>query len=314
MIGVVVFALGLPQMFASIDHGDTLDNGVMVTGYVIMRVALVFLWLQVARHDPERAPAARTYAVAIGIAQVGWIAFVFLDLPVATTFACFTVLLAIELLGPLPGRAQGADSRGTPTTSPSATACSTIITLGEVILGTIAALNALVHGEAGWTTDAVLLTVAGVGLCFGCWWTYFAIPWAEPLARHRRAGVRLRLRPPADLRRARGDGRRPARRRLPAGGRGEDRRRGDRAQRRDPGRRLPAGALRLYSLLFRTHDPFHLLLLAATAAVLALVIVLAVAGVSMAVCLLVLVLAPVVTVVGYETLGHRHVADALSRL
>ena len=100
MIGVVVFALGLHQMFESIDHGDTLDNGVMVTGYVIMRVALVFLWLQVARHDPERAPAARTYAIAVGIAQVGWIAFVFLDLPVATTFACFTVLLAIELLGP----------------------------------------------------------------------------------------------------------------------------------------------------------------------------------------------------------------------
>ena len=34
----------------------------------------------------------------------------------------------------------------------------------------------------------------------------------------------------------------------------------------------------------------------------------------MAVCLLVLTLAPVVTVVGYETLGHRHMADALQRL
>ena len=32
-----------------------------------------------------------------------------------------------------------------------------IITLGEVILGTVAALNALVHGEAGWTVDAALL-------------------------------------------------------------------------------------------------------------------------------------------------------------
>jgi hypothetical protein len=37
---VIVVALGLPQMFASIDHGDTLDNGVMVAGYVLMRVAL----------------------------------------------------------------------------------------------------------------------------------------------------------------------------------------------------------------------------------------------------------------------------------
>jgi len=32
------------------------------------------------------------------------------------------------------------------------------------------------------------------------------------------------------------------------------------------------------------------------------------------VCLVVLAFAPVVTVVGYETLGQRHVADALERL
>ena len=43
-------------------------------------------------------------------------------------------------------------------------------------------------------------------------------------------------------------------------------------------------------------------------------VVLAAAGVSVAACLLVLALAPVVTVVGYETLGHRHMADALERL
>ena len=35
-------------------------------------------------------------------------------------------------------------------------------------------------------------------------------------------------------------------------------------------------------------------------------VLLAAAGVSMAVCLVVLMFAPVVTVVGYETVGHRH--------
>jgi hypothetical protein len=34
---------------------------------------------------------------------------------------------------------------------------------------------------------------------------------------------------------------------------------------------------------------------------------------SMAQCLVVLMFAPVVTVVGYETVGHRHQADALAR-
>ena len=45
-----------------------------------------------------------------------------------------------------------------------------------------------------------------------------------------------------------------------------------------------------------------------------LAVALAAAGVSMAICLIVLTCAPAVTVVGYETVGHRHVADALERL
>ena len=71
----------------------------------------------------------------------------------------------------------------------------------------------------------------------------------------------------------------------------------------------------LYSLLMRAHDPFHLGLLAGTAALLVLLASCSPRpGSSVAVCLLVLALAPVVTVVGYETLGHRHVAEALERL
>ena len=72
----------------------------------------------------------------------------------------------------------------------------------------------------------------------------------------------------------------------------------------------------LYSLLMRERDPFHLGLLAGTAAVLVLSVVLAAAGVSVAVCLVVLVLAPAVTVVGYETLGppahHRGARAAVT--
>jgi low temperature requirement protein LtrA len=60
MVGVIVLSLGLSQMFASIEHGHTLDIGVMVAGYVVMRLALLALWWQVSREDPERAPAARS--------------------------------------------------------------------------------------------------------------------------------------------------------------------------------------------------------------------------------------------------------------
>jgi hypothetical protein len=70
----------------------------------------------------------------------------------------------------------------------------------------------------------------------------------------------------------------------------------------------------LYSVLVRTSDPFHLAMLAVTAAILVLAVVLAAAGVGVTLCLLLVMLAPAVTVVGYETIGHRHMADALGRL
>jgi len=47
--------------------------------------------------------------------------------------------------------------------------------------------------------------------------------------------------------------------------------------------------------------------------VLVVAVLLASSGVSMANCLLVVTLAPMVTVVGYELLGHRHAAEAIAR-
>jgi hypothetical protein len=85
--------------------------------------------------------------------------------------------------------------------------------------------------------------------------------------------------------------------------------------------RIPVAALRafvaavylLYMLLVHTWDAFHLLLMGLTAVVLVASVVLAAAGLSMPVCLLVVTLAPVVTVVGFEVLGHRHATEAVNR-
>src|SRR5262245_28031783 len=85
MVGVLVLALGLEQAFASIDHGDVLDNGVMVAGYVVMRVPMVFLWARAARHDPPRRQAATSYIVTIAFAQTFWVALAIVDLPIGTT-------------------------------------------------------------------------------------------------------------------------------------------------------------------------------------------------------------------------------------
>jgi hypothetical protein len=69
----------------------------------------------------------------------------------------------------------------------------------------------------------------------------------------------------------------------------------------------------LYTFLVHAIDPFHITLLAGSAAVLVLPVLLATMGAPMAVCLVVLMLAPLVTVIGYETLGHRHVVVAVQR-
>jgi low temperature requirement protein LtrA len=313
MVGVIVLSLGLPQIFASIDHGDTLDNGVTVAGYVVMRVALVFLWWQVSRHDPDRSPAARKYMITIGVAQIGWVVVAVLRLPVETTFALFTVLVAVELVGPFiaEGRAR---TPWHPHHIAERYGLLVIITLGEVILGTVAALNSVVHGEAGWTVDAALLAVAGVGLTFSCWWMYFAVPWAAPLVRHRERAFVF------------GYGHLLIFGALAAMGAGlhvaaltlEDEAKigatGAVLSTAIPFAIYAAVFYALYSVLMRAHDPFHLGLIAAMAAIVILSVVLAAAGVSIAACLVVLALAPAVTVVGFETLGHRHLADALEQL
>jgi hypothetical protein len=64
----------------------------------------------------------------------------------------------------------------------------------------------------------------------------------------------------------------------------------------------------LYFVIVRKVALFHLVLLVLSAAVLASGVWLAESGYSMANCLLVVTLAPLVTVVGYEVAGHRHAA------
>ncbi len=71
MVGVLILALGIHPFFASIEHGDHVDNAILVAGYVVMRIALVGQWLRAARQDPAHRTACLTYAVIITVAQLG---------------------------------------------------------------------------------------------------------------------------------------------------------------------------------------------------------------------------------------------------
>lgn len=310
MIGVLVLAIGVPQMFASIEHGEYLDGGAMVFGYVIMRLALVFQWLRAARQDPARRRACLRYATVVSLAQVGWVVLIVLHLAVNVTAALIGLFALIELAGPILAEREGG---GTPWHAHHIAerhGLFAIIALGEGVVGTVAALSAVVERQ-GWTVDAALVGTAGTGLTFGMWWVYFMLPSAAILHAHRERafvwGYSQLLIVTSIV--ATGAGLHVA------------------AYFIEHQAHIGAVATVLtvaapvsiflgmvyvvYYHLVRRFDPFHVWLLIMTAAVIAAAVVAALSGTGMALCLVILTLAPVVTVVGYEMRGYRHQVESL---
>jgi low temperature requirement protein LtrA len=311
MIGVLVLAIGVPRLFASIEHGDHLDNSILVLGYVIMRVALVFQWLRAARQDPPRRRACLTYASVIAVAQVGWVAQMFGHFSIAVAVALIIVLALVELAGPI--LAERKDG-GTPWHAHHIAerhGLFAIIALGEGVVGTVAALSAIVE-QQGWTLDAAFVGIAGIGLTFGLWWIYYMLPSAPILHAHRdRAfvwGYSQLLIVTAIV--ATGAG-------LHVAAYFIEHKAHISALATVLTVAVPVSVFlglvyALYYYLVRRFDPFHLWLLSGTAGVVGVAIIAAMSGVSMPVCLLILTLAPVVTVVGYEIRGYRHQAESLA--
>lgn len=313
MTGVLVLAMGLPRMFASIEHGGHLDNSIMVLGYVIMRVAMLFQWLRAARQNPDGRRACLTYATTILIAQIGWIGQIMVDAPVGTAFLLSAPLFFIELAGPVIAERKAG---GTPWHAHHIAerhGLFAIIALGEGVVGTLAALSAVIEAR-GWSLDAALACIAGTGLTFGMWWVYYILPSAPVLeARRDRSfawGYSQMLVVASIV--ATGAGLHVAAYYIE----GE-------AQIGPLAAVLavtiPVGLFLaliygLYTYLVGWFDRFHLWLLLGTAAVIALAVIAALNGADMALCLVILMLAPVVTILGYETIGHRHQAQALARL
>jgi low temperature requirement protein LtrA len=310
MIGVLVLAIGLPPMFASIERGQRLDNSVMVLGYVIMRVALVSQWLRAAKQDPLRRRACLTYAITISMAQIGWVALVFARLPAVGAIVLGAILALVEFAGPaLAERKDG----GTPWHAHHIVerhSLFAIIALGEGVVGTVAALSAVVE-QQGWSLEAALVGIAGTGLTFGMWWIYYMVPSAEILEQHRdRAfvwGYSQMLIVTAIV--ATGAGLHVAAYFVE--------------------HRTVIGPLATvlsvatpvavyiglnyatYYYLVRRFYRLDAWLLTAIAAVLVSSVLAAQSGIDVAKCLVVLILAPAIIVVGYEGRGYRYEAEAL---
>ncbi|MCA9752546.1 MAG: low temperature requirement protein A, partial [Gemmatimonadetes bacterium] len=180
MVGVTVLGLGLPRMFHSIDAGHGIDARVMVSGYVVMRGAMVFQWIRAARQSPACRRACLAYAKVIVLAQLGWVAFAFVPLPWTPTLILMVVLLLAEITGPWLAETRHGGTPWHAHHMAERYGLLAIIALGEGVIGTVASLSAVVEAQ-GWTVDAALVAVAGMGLTFGMWWCYFLLPAGEIL-------------------------------------------------------------------------------------------------------------------------------------
>lgn len=312
MVGVTILGLGIPRMVHSLDSGHGLDTSLMVAGYVVMRVAMVGQWLRAARQSPTYRRICLNYAALTVLAQLGWMGFSALHLSFWPTLALTLLLIGVEFAGP-----YRAETRlgGTPWHAHHIAerySLLAIIALGEGIVGTVASLSAVV-GSQGWTLDAILVAVSGMGLTFGMWWCYFMVPAGELLHRHRERAF------------AWGYGSLPLLAAIAATGAGLDV-----AAMAIEGKAhigptatvlalaVPVGVYQLglyllYSSLSHDFHPSRALLMALTLVVLAAAPLLAAAGVSIALCLLVIMLAPAVSVIGFELSVHRQVSAALAR-
>lgn len=311
MSGVLVLAIGLPRLFSSIEQGQHLDASVMVLGYVIMRVAMIFQWLRAAKQDPSRRRACITYAVSIAVAQLGWIALFIFPMSISVTITLFFLWFLVEFAGPI--LAERRDG-GTPWHAEHISerySLFAIIALGEGLVGTVATLSAEME-HAGWTLETALACIAGVGITFGMWWVYSILPSAHVLHTYRsRAfvwsyGQILIIAS------------------IVATGAGLDVAANFIENKAHIGvlPALLASAIPLaiflgliYSIhyfLVRRFDLLHVWLLIATGVVIATSIISAILGMNIVVCLVILMLAPIITVVGYEVLGHRHQGEMLS--
>src|SRR5687767_6364677 len=147
MAGSLLLAAGVPDLF---DDGQSV---VVVTGYAVMRLAMVALWLRVARGDTPHRTTAMTYAVGITVVQVLWVARLALEGD-TVLYATFGLLVLAELAVPVL-----AEQLGGPTPFHSHHIAEryglfTIIVLGEVILASVQAIQGVLARPAGEASSA----------------------------------------------------------------------------------------------------------------------------------------------------------------
>jgi low temperature requirement protein LtrA len=164
MAGILVVTAGVSSVF------EDLDFRTAVVGYVIMRVALVLLWLRAAAEDPAGRPVALRFAVGIGVVQLLWVVRLAIDGPLG--FAAILVLGSAELAIPIWAERSGRHTPWHPEHIAERYGLFTIIVLGECVLASSTAVQTALQAGA-LSVAVVAIAFGGLVLVFSLWWAYF---------------------------------------------------------------------------------------------------------------------------------------------
>nr|WP_232248716.1 low temperature requirement protein A [Streptacidiphilus rugosus] len=181
IVGALILAAGVPRAFSDSDFKVT------VTGYVVMRIALVAQWLRAAAaaRGPHRSVALR-YALGVTLAQVYWVLWMF-DVPAGDKLWGALPGVVIELTVPIWAE-RVAQTAWHPGHIADRYGCFTLIVLGEsVAAATVAVQSAVDEHEA--FRELLPIAAGGLLICFAAWWIYFARSVEEHLNSNRVAFV-----------------------------------------------------------------------------------------------------------------------------
>lgn len=165
--GGLVIAAGLPAAMAERDFG------VVVIGYVMMRVALVAQWWRVRCSVPDHRERATMYAAGILLIQVLWVAW--LAVPDALRLPCWAVLIVGELLVPVIAERRSHRTVFHVAHIAERYGLLTIIVLGESVLAATVSMRDAVDA-VGMSADVVVLAGGALVIAYCAWWLYFNRP------------------------------------------------------------------------------------------------------------------------------------------
>ncbi|GEO85644.1 MULTISPECIES: low temperature requirement protein A [Alphaproteobacteria] len=166
MAGSLIMAEGIPSLFSA-----TPDFTTVIIGYVLMRIAMVVLWLRAGCADTAHRKTAIAYAIGIALVQLYWVSFMlFQPLSSGISYGMWAIGVLLEISVPAIAESLTSSTPWHRHHIMERYGLLNIIVLGETLLaGTLALRETVEHFDIMLVHTALSALV----IVFSLWWVYF---------------------------------------------------------------------------------------------------------------------------------------------